>query len=139
VEKADLMNLVWPDTTVEDVGLARNISLLRKALDDEAGSTSRLSRGADTGLWRSGRGSGAGGRGNDVAGGDRRHRGVGRNRLLAILRAVEILAARAWDRQPGGGPIRIFESRVGPLRLSRAALAAFSHRGPSKSRLSWHN
>jgi DNA-binding winged helix-turn-helix (wHTH) protein len=29
--------LVWPDTTVEDVGLARNISLLRKALDDEAG------------------------------------------------------------------------------------------------------
>jgi TolB-like protein len=37
VEKADLMKLVWPDTTVEDVGLARNISLLRKALDDEAG------------------------------------------------------------------------------------------------------
>jgi DNA-binding winged helix-turn-helix (wHTH) protein len=66
VEKAELMKLVWPDTTVEDVGLARNISLLRKALDDEAGSTSRLSRGADTGLWRSGRGSGAGGRGNDA-------------------------------------------------------------------------
>jgi DNA-binding winged helix-turn-helix (wHTH) protein/TolB-like protein len=37
VEKAALMKLVWPDTTVEDVGLARNISLLRKALDDEAG------------------------------------------------------------------------------------------------------
>jgi len=37
VEKADLMKLVWPDTTVEDVGLARNISLLRKALDDESG------------------------------------------------------------------------------------------------------
>ena len=37
VEKADLMKLVWPDTTVEEVGLARNISLLRKALDDESG------------------------------------------------------------------------------------------------------
>jgi DNA-binding winged helix-turn-helix (wHTH) protein/TolB-like protein len=37
VEKADLMKSVWPDTTVEDVGLARNISLLRKALDDESG------------------------------------------------------------------------------------------------------
>jgi DNA-binding winged helix-turn-helix (wHTH) protein/TolB-like protein len=37
VEKAELMKLVWPDTTVEDIGLARNISLLRKALDDESG------------------------------------------------------------------------------------------------------
>jgi DNA-binding winged helix-turn-helix (wHTH) protein/TolB-like protein len=37
VEKAELMKLVWPDTTVEEVGLARNISLLRKALEDEAG------------------------------------------------------------------------------------------------------
>jgi len=36
VEKADLMRLVWPDTNVEEVGLARNISLLRKALDDES-------------------------------------------------------------------------------------------------------
>ncbi|MCW5962827.1 MAG: winged helix-turn-helix domain-containing protein [Bryobacterales bacterium] len=35
VEKAELMKLVWPDTMVEDVGLARNISLLRKALGDE--------------------------------------------------------------------------------------------------------
>lgn len=35
VEKAELMNLVWPDTVVEDVGLARNVSLLRKALGDE--------------------------------------------------------------------------------------------------------
>jgi len=35
VDKAELMKLVWPDTTVEDVGLARNISLLRKALGDE--------------------------------------------------------------------------------------------------------
>ena len=32
VEKAELMRLVWPDTVVEDVGLARNVSLLRKAL-----------------------------------------------------------------------------------------------------------
>jgi DNA-binding winged helix-turn-helix (wHTH) protein/TolB-like protein len=36
VEKADLIKLVWPDTTVEEIGLARNISLLRKALGDEA-------------------------------------------------------------------------------------------------------
>lgn len=35
VEKAELMKLVWPDTVVEDVGLARNVSLLRKALGDE--------------------------------------------------------------------------------------------------------
>jgi DNA-binding winged helix-turn-helix (wHTH) protein/TolB-like protein len=34
VEKAELMRLVWPDTTVEEVGLARNISLLRKTLGD---------------------------------------------------------------------------------------------------------
>jgi hypothetical protein len=37
VEKAELMKLVWPDTTVEEVNLERNISLLRKALGDEAG------------------------------------------------------------------------------------------------------
>lgn len=36
VEKADLMRLVWPDCTVEEIGLARNISILRKALGDEA-------------------------------------------------------------------------------------------------------
>jgi len=35
VDKAELMKLVWPDTAVEEVGLARNISLLRKALGDE--------------------------------------------------------------------------------------------------------
>jgi DNA-binding winged helix-turn-helix (wHTH) protein/TolB-like protein len=39
VEKSDLMKLVWPDTTVEDVGLARNISILRKALGDEGGES----------------------------------------------------------------------------------------------------
>lgn len=39
VEKAELMKLVWPDTVVEDVGLARNISLLRKALGDESAET----------------------------------------------------------------------------------------------------
>lgn len=37
VEKAELIRLVWPDTVVEDVGLARNISLLRKALGEVAG------------------------------------------------------------------------------------------------------
>ena len=36
VEKAELIQLIWPDATVEEIGLARNISLLRKALDDEA-------------------------------------------------------------------------------------------------------
>jgi DNA-binding winged helix-turn-helix (wHTH) protein/TolB-like protein len=35
VEKAELMKLVWPDAVVEEVGLARNISVLRKALGDE--------------------------------------------------------------------------------------------------------
>lgn len=40
VGKAELMKLVWPDTTVEEIGLARNISLLRKALgDDDAAAT----------------------------------------------------------------------------------------------------
>lgn len=36
VSKAELMQLVWPDCVVEDVGLARNISLLRKVLGDDA-------------------------------------------------------------------------------------------------------
>lgn len=35
VEKAELMKLVWPDAVVEETGLARNVSLLRKALGDE--------------------------------------------------------------------------------------------------------
>ena len=38
VDKTELIKLVWPSTTVEEVGLARNISLLRKALGDEAES-----------------------------------------------------------------------------------------------------
>src|ERR1035438_6545979 len=36
VEKKELMQLVWPDTFVEEGGLARNISALRKALGDDA-------------------------------------------------------------------------------------------------------
>jgi len=36
VEKEDLMRQVWPDTIVEEGGLAKNISLLRKALGDDA-------------------------------------------------------------------------------------------------------
>ncbi len=36
VEKAELMRAVWPDTTVEEIGLARNISQLRRALGDES-------------------------------------------------------------------------------------------------------
>ncbi len=35
VEKAELLRLVWPDTFVEEGGLARNISMLRKALEDD--------------------------------------------------------------------------------------------------------
>src|SRR5271169_4633406 len=35
VERAELVRLVWPDTVVEEGGLARNISMLRKALGDE--------------------------------------------------------------------------------------------------------
>lgn len=42
VEKAELMKLVWPDTVVEDVGLARNVSLLRKALGDEGAEPSYI-------------------------------------------------------------------------------------------------
>ncbi len=38
VEKADLIKAVWPDTVVEETGLARNVSQLRKALGEEAGS-----------------------------------------------------------------------------------------------------
>jgi len=36
VEKNELMQLVWPDTFVEEGGLARNISALRKALGGDA-------------------------------------------------------------------------------------------------------
>jgi DNA-binding winged helix-turn-helix (wHTH) protein/TolB-like protein len=36
MEKAELMRAVWPDTSVEEIGLARNISQLRKALGDES-------------------------------------------------------------------------------------------------------
>jgi len=41
VSKAELMKLVWPDAQVEETGLARNVSLLRKALGDE-GAESRF-------------------------------------------------------------------------------------------------
>ena len=34
VEKDDLMKRVWPDTCVEEVNLANNVSLLRKVLGD---------------------------------------------------------------------------------------------------------
>jgi DNA-binding winged helix-turn-helix (wHTH) protein len=34
IDKADLLRRAWPDTTVEEIGLARNISLLRKELGD---------------------------------------------------------------------------------------------------------
>lgn len=37
LEKPQLMRLVWPDCVVEEIGLARNISILRKALGDDTG------------------------------------------------------------------------------------------------------
>jgi DNA-binding winged helix-turn-helix (wHTH) protein/TolB-like protein len=36
VEKDEMMRVVWPDSFVEEVGLARNISVLRKALGQDA-------------------------------------------------------------------------------------------------------
>jgi TolB-like protein len=38
VSKAELMRLVWPDSVVEEIGLARNVSILRKALEEEPGA-----------------------------------------------------------------------------------------------------
>lgn len=38
VEKRELLRRVWPDTTVEEVGLARNISQLRKTLGGDSES-----------------------------------------------------------------------------------------------------
>src|SRR5713101_6676531 len=37
LEKDELLRRVWPDTFVEEVSLARNISVLRKVLGDEDG------------------------------------------------------------------------------------------------------
>ena len=42
VEKSDLMKTVWPDTFVEEGALARNISVLRKALEGEVGEGSYI-------------------------------------------------------------------------------------------------
>jgi hypothetical protein len=55
VEKADLMREIWPDTTVEEIGLARNISQLRKALGDEddTGKYIETLPSGDTGLQES--------------------------------------------------------------------------------------
>ena len=116
VEKAELMKLVWPDTTVEDVGLARNISLLRKALDDESGQY--IETIPRRGYRFAAEAQGPGARETTVARGvGCRPRGAGRNRLLAVLCAVEIPAARAGDRQPGGGPVRVADLRAGSVRV----------------------
>src|SRR5262245_37484019 len=37
VERDEMMRAIWPDSFVEDVGLARNISVLRKALGQDDG------------------------------------------------------------------------------------------------------
>jgi len=39
VEKDELINTVWPDTFIEEGGLARNISALRKVLGEDADGT----------------------------------------------------------------------------------------------------
>ncbi|HUS08136.1 MAG TPA: winged helix-turn-helix domain-containing protein [Bryobacteraceae bacterium] len=39
VDKAELLSRLWPDTFVEEGALTRNISLLRKTLEDTAGET----------------------------------------------------------------------------------------------------
>jgi TolB-like protein/DNA-binding winged helix-turn-helix (wHTH) protein/lipopolysaccharide biosynthesis regulator YciM len=39
IEKDELMQIVWPDTFVEEAGLTRNISSLRKALGEAPGET----------------------------------------------------------------------------------------------------
>src|SRR5205809_5516305 len=41
VEKDALIGEVWPDTTVEEIGLTRNISVLRKALGEGPGDDER--------------------------------------------------------------------------------------------------
>lgn len=42
VERAELMRRLWPDTTVEEIGLARNISQLRKGLGGDGGSVAYI-------------------------------------------------------------------------------------------------
>src|SRR5262245_14240947 len=37
LEKDELMNLVWPDTIVEEANLSNNISILRRAMDENGG------------------------------------------------------------------------------------------------------
>ena len=37
VEKDEMMRAVWPNSFVEEIGLARNISVLRKALGEDSG------------------------------------------------------------------------------------------------------
>jgi DNA-binding winged helix-turn-helix (wHTH) protein len=54
VHKEELMRELWPDTIVEEVGLARNIWVLRKALGGEG--TSRSSRRSRSGATASSHG-----------------------------------------------------------------------------------
>src|SRR5271157_5998536 len=94
VEKAELMKLVWPDTTVEEVGLARNISLLRKALDDESGQYIETipRRGYRFAAEASGEGPG----GVPTAGAGR-GQGPGKRRWLAVAAAgVVVLGGIAY-------------------------------------------
>ena len=105
VEKAELMRAVWPDTTVEEIGLARNISQLRKALGDESeagkyietlpkrgyrfvGEVVRRGRRTAERRGEGGRGMGtAGSRGCAGGGGGVRGAGGG---LLAVLPAFAV-------------------------------------------------
>ena len=42
VERSELIRQIWPDTTVEEIGLARNISIVRKALGDDSESNRHI-------------------------------------------------------------------------------------------------
>jgi DNA-binding winged helix-turn-helix (wHTH) protein len=37
VDKAELMNAIWPDSFVEEANLTQNVSILRKVLGERAG------------------------------------------------------------------------------------------------------
>jgi adenylate cyclase len=91
VSKDELLKAVWPDVTVEDVGLARNISLLRKALDEDGSSGQYIETVPRRGYRFVGNGgkaseSVANGRGDFKAGA-----GVKRRRILWIISAVVVV------------------------------------------------
>ena len=135
VEKAELMRAVWPDTTVEEIGLARNISQLRKALGDESEAGRYIEtlpkrgyrfvgdvvmEGAEDGGhgWCEGRcAMGAAGPLDFTGGG-----GVVRDSLrgvLAVLPAVALSLIGRRHCQHRGGALRVPEPGAGLRDVSR--------------------